>query len=155
MPVTNFWEQSFLEGMEGDEYYSGDGEHYQTPGYKISEARAVTLDYQGNVIITENDRGFIRKIQKEEVEALIVSAKPYRVKLYPNPAREELHLEIDSPLSDGGKISILNASGHVLRVLDMPGTEPTIDIHDFQSGIYFLHLEYASNAQTLRFVIEK
>jgi hypothetical protein len=54
----------FLDGREGDEYHSGDGQNYRTPGAKVSEVRAVTVDYQGNVLVTENDRGFIRKISR-------------------------------------------------------------------------------------------
>ena len=42
----------FLNGKEGDKYHSGDGENFQTPGYKVSEVRAVSVDYQGNVLIT-------------------------------------------------------------------------------------------------------
>lgn len=60
----------FLDGLEGDDYHSGDGDAYNTPGYKVSEVRAVTVDYQGNVLITENDRGFIRKIEKTAGNAI-------------------------------------------------------------------------------------
>ena len=42
--------------------HSGDGEDYRTPGFKVSEVRSVTLDGEGNIIITESDFGFIRKI---------------------------------------------------------------------------------------------
>ena len=42
--------------------HAGDGEHFKTPGLKVSEVRAVTMDKQGNILITENDAGFIRKI---------------------------------------------------------------------------------------------
>jgi serine/threonine-protein kinase len=41
---------------------SGDGEYFRTPGPKISEVRAVTMDKQGRIIITENDAGFVRTI---------------------------------------------------------------------------------------------
>ena len=34
----------------------------QTPGIKISEARAISVDRKGNIIITENDYGYIREI---------------------------------------------------------------------------------------------
>ena len=54
----------FLDGREGDEYHSGDGMHYRTEGYKVSEVRAVSIDYQGNVLVTENDCGYIRKVKK-------------------------------------------------------------------------------------------
>ncbi len=60
----------FLDGLEGDGHHSGDGENYRTPGFKISEARAVTVDYMGNVLVTENDRGFVRMIAKADAAVL-------------------------------------------------------------------------------------
>jgi hypothetical protein len=51
----------FLDGYTGDTH-SGDGEWFHTPGYKIGEARSVTMDNHGNIIICENDNGYIRFI---------------------------------------------------------------------------------------------
>lgn len=42
--------------------HSGDGEYFHTPGFKVSEVRSVTMDYQGNILITESDYGFVRRI---------------------------------------------------------------------------------------------
>lgn len=53
----------FLDGARGH-VHSGDGEHFRTPGEKISEARAVTVDIRGNVIITENDFGYVRMVER-------------------------------------------------------------------------------------------
>jgi hypothetical protein len=55
----------FLEGTGGA--HAGDGEHFRTPGSKVSEVRAVTLDAAGNVIVTEHDAGFIRKVWRRQV----------------------------------------------------------------------------------------
>ena len=52
----------FLDG--DDDAHSGDGEPYNTPGLKISEARAISVDPKGNVIVTENDCGYIRVVEK-------------------------------------------------------------------------------------------
>lgn len=41
-----------------------DGKPHDTPGYKISEPRAVYVDPEGNVIITENDGGYIRMVER-------------------------------------------------------------------------------------------
>jgi hypothetical protein len=57
----------FLNGKNGDDNHSGDGENYRTQGFKVSEVRSVTVDYRGNVLIVENDRGFVRKIAKADV----------------------------------------------------------------------------------------
>ena len=50
----------FVDGSPGA--HSGDGDYFRTPGFKLSEVRAVTMDKQGRIIITENDGGFIRTI---------------------------------------------------------------------------------------------
>lgn len=53
-----------LDGRS-DHSHSGDGQHFQAPGYKISEARSVSVDFSGNIIITENDYGYIRMISRD------------------------------------------------------------------------------------------
>ncbi len=50
----------FLDGKNG--FHSGDGQWFRSPGYKISQARSVTMDSRGNVIIVENDYGYVRQI---------------------------------------------------------------------------------------------
>ncbi len=52
----------FLDGRNDDQSHSGDGEHFRTPGYKISEARSISVDVAGNILVVENDLGFVRRI---------------------------------------------------------------------------------------------
>ena len=52
-----------LDGVS-DGTHAGDGEPWWTPGAKISEPRAVTMDHEGNILLTEHDGGFIRRIQR-------------------------------------------------------------------------------------------
>ncbi len=110
----------FLNGLEGDEYHTGDGEHFQTPGYKISEARAVTVDYHGNVLITENDRGFIRRIKKKDFNYLVKSPSnnsSMELKVYPSPFK--LTTTIKYTLVDPAFVSlkIYNSIGELIEVL--------------------------------------
>ena len=44
-------------------YHSGDGQWFYTPGYKVSEVRSVTMDAQGNILIVENDLGYVRRVE--------------------------------------------------------------------------------------------
>ncbi len=60
----------FINGKEGDQYHTGDGMNFRTSGYKLSEVRAITADYQGNLLITENDRGFIRRLNKATISVI-------------------------------------------------------------------------------------
>jgi sugar lactone lactonase YvrE len=50
----------FLDGSRGS--HGGDGEPFRSPGFKVSEVRAVTLDPFENVLVTENDAGFVRMV---------------------------------------------------------------------------------------------
>jgi len=54
----------FLDGKD-DHSHKGDGEHFQSKGNKVSEVRSVSIDHQGNIIICENDYGYIRKIRRK------------------------------------------------------------------------------------------
>ena len=51
-----------LNGAPG-RTHSGDGWFFYTPWPAISEGRSVTMDYQGNILITENDWGYVRRIR--------------------------------------------------------------------------------------------
>lgn len=52
--------------LRGDgQAHSGDGQNFRTPGDKVSEVRAVTVDYAGNILITENDFGYVRRINRK------------------------------------------------------------------------------------------
>lgn len=53
----------FVDG-DNDDTHAGDGQPFDAPGPKISEPRAVTMDPQGNVLITESDFGFIRRVER-------------------------------------------------------------------------------------------
>lgn len=53
----------FLNGWR-NETHAGDGTWFYNPAeFRVSECRAVTVDYDGNVLITENDMGYVRKVQ--------------------------------------------------------------------------------------------
>jgi hypothetical protein len=50
----------FVNGFDDD--HSGDGQWFYTPGYKFGQLRSVSMDNQGNLIIVENDIGYVRRI---------------------------------------------------------------------------------------------
>lgn len=57
----------FVDGNP-DASHVGDGEPFDAPGFKISEPRAVTVDNEGNVIITEHDNGYIRMVERIDAD---------------------------------------------------------------------------------------
>jgi hypothetical protein len=116
----------FLDGKEGDENHSGDGENFRTPGYKISEARAITMDYQGNILITENDAGFIRKISLKLSAIEDDIAQPAFI----------LHAAYPNPFNGSTMISYrLMQPGSVnLGIYDLLGRKMTTLVNEKQAG---------------------
>ncbi len=140
----------FLDGRKGDEYHSGDDEHFQSPGYKISEARGVSVDHYGNILITENDRGFIRKIARSETSSIVEkrSLKPdFQIRIYPNPFEDEVNFELNIPARTAIDIKILDITGALIGMIPERVYAPglvTITWNVFeggspmlQSGVYF------------------
>ena len=66
----------FLDG-KNDHTHKGDGEHFRTKGNKVSEVRSVSMDYFGNIIICENDYGYVRMIKRKP--NFIDPDKKYRI----------------------------------------------------------------------------
>lgn len=54
--------QVLVDGQYGGSH-SGDGEWFYSPGFKITEVRSVSMDGRGNILIVENDVGYVRKIE--------------------------------------------------------------------------------------------
>lgn len=53
----------FLNGSSSHTH-AGDGSWFYNPyEYRISQCRAVTMDYSGNILLTEHDSGYIRRIE--------------------------------------------------------------------------------------------
>jgi hypothetical protein len=45
-----------------DNTHAGDGQWFYAPGYKFGQLRSVSMDNQGNLLIVENDLGYVRRI---------------------------------------------------------------------------------------------
>jgi sugar lactone lactonase YvrE len=53
----------FLDGAK--DAHAGVGEEWSTPGKKVSEMRSVTIAPDGDVILVDDDRGFVRSVQRK------------------------------------------------------------------------------------------
>jgi hypothetical protein len=110
----------FLDGKEGDEYHSGDGEHFRTAGDKISEARSISVDYLGHFLIAENDRGFIRKIQKivdTKVDQSKKTVTDYRVSAFPNPFNSRITIQYEFEQEQHVVVEIYDILGNRISTL--------------------------------------
>ena len=66
----------------------------------------------------------------------------YDALIYPNPVKKELHIEYHEPNNTIKSISILNATGQLIRIYAFSQTtqQQTIQLDDLQSGIYFVKI---------------
>jgi len=62
----------FVSGAPRGNVRNGDGQHFSTPGDKIAEPRAVTLSPTGDLIITTNDNGYIRVVERFQTPQMTV-----------------------------------------------------------------------------------
>jgi hypothetical protein len=151
----------FLDGSEGDEYHSGDGENYRTPGLKISEARSVTVDYQGNILVTENDRGFIRKIQKKDVDALLNTSPNNQfveVHIYPNPFTLTTSIKYILANPSEIKVKIIKNTGQLVELLydkyQSAGEHYLIwKAQNMPAGLYFCEINSEKHSSIHRLII--
>jgi sugar lactone lactonase YvrE len=109
----------FLDGKQGDNNHSGDGEHFQSEGYKISEARSVSVDYEGNILITENDRGFIRKISRKTNTGVrrLKYANTKGIPAFPNPFYSDVMIKYSIEQENNIRIEIYDMLGHKVKSL--------------------------------------
>jgi hypothetical protein len=53
----------FVDGEK--DAHAGIGDAFDTPGKKVSEMRSVTLDSAGNVLIVDDDRGYVTRVERK------------------------------------------------------------------------------------------
>jgi len=154
----------FLDGREGDEYHSGDGEYFKTPGYKISEARGISMVYYGNILIIENDLGFIRRIAKTGFTSLPEYEAPENtitVFAYPNPLNKSTTIRYTLNKSEFITLKILDYSGKIIEILkDEYHNQGIYEIEWQRSdilpgGVYFISLEAGRLSQTQKLILIK
>jgi PKD repeat protein len=80
--------------------------------------------------------------------ASVLENELMQVSVYPNPVDNKLTIEAEKEV----KFTISDASGRIVYTSEVAVQKATIDVSEFQSGVYFVNLENNSNISTLRFI---
>ena len=77
-----------------------------------------------------------------------------RIKVYPNPATEQLSIDLE--LNDASvKFKIISLTGQVVENSDLTSGKNNVDVSSLNSGVYLLQLKGAGgNLETIRLVID-
>jgi hypothetical protein len=85
--------------------------------------------------------------------AMNASDVPYSLSLYPNPAHNELFIEIDGNEMEDVSIELIDVIGRVLLVAPFPGTQHRLDISVLPPGMYMLKvLQKEKITNSLKFI---
>ncbi len=74
-----------------------------------------------------------------------------KLSIYPNPATNQVRLE---NLPSGGKLSIYNPDGKIVYETAIALKSESINLENFASGIYFVHVDHNGTRRTEELVIE-
>ena len=96
-----------LSGAPRGNVRAGDGQRFSMPGDKIAEPRAVTLAPNGDIIITTNDTGYVRVIERFQTP-LFTGISPNRLQLKLTAGREH-RIETSADLIEWSTWHVLDA----------------------------------------------
>ncbi|MBI9053332.1 MAG: T9SS type A sorting domain-containing protein [Bacteroidales bacterium] len=75
-------------------------------------------------------------------------------KIFPNPAKDYVSIDIGSHADLDVKISIIDLSGRIIYTEDLKNTINTIDMSNYSSGIYFVKIETPQGSKKRKLILE-
>lgn len=88
----------------------------------------------GNIVISDQDGGFILVKQNESLSITTVEA-PNEVDMFPNPSLGIVSINKNSPI---GLIAVYNTTGQLVHETKSTATEIQLDLTHLQTGLYFV-----------------
>ncbi|MBK6447324.1 MAG: T9SS type A sorting domain-containing protein [Bacteroidetes bacterium] len=86
----------------------------------------------------------------------IAAASSLGMKLYPNPADDQIHLSYVSNENNASIVTVIDLTGHVVfnQVLDQTGStgELVLDLSNYSEGMYVVTLQNGKDVITQRFI---
>jgi len=76
------------------------------------------------------------------------------LKIYPNPVRDYLSIDIGDSNVSNIEISIIDLSGKIVYNKNYNNTVNTIDVSNYSSGLYFVEIKTSKGIQKLKLIIE-
>ncbi|MEO8111702.1 MAG: T9SS type A sorting domain-containing protein [Ginsengibacter sp.] len=109
-------------------------------------------NYSGNIFFRLKQIDFDGKFSYSTVTSIKIKHGLQQIQVYPNPATQQLTLQI-SPVQLGLKYHISNAAGQQVLSGKLSGLKTNIDIRKIESGTYFLQIE-DKGKETIKFLKE-
>ena len=97
------------------------------------------------------------RVYQLDVTSVAETAAPKPLRVYPNPAREQLHIELPALSEQSVTLRLLNAQGQLLRSEERLVAGPSMQLEELgnlPAGLYLLQLEAGGRRYFARFVRE-
>ncbi|MCK8481468.1 DUF7619 domain-containing protein [Psychroserpens algicola] len=142
-------EQDDAEGSQGYVYFRIKPKAGYAIGDIIPNTAAIYFDYNAPVITNRFDTEFV-------AESLSVSDTVFTTfDLYPNPAKDVVTIALNSNNSESVRLHIFDLQGKLILEENISEVNTyTIDVSDFQSGMYFVKLTTNTKTRVKKLVIE-
>ena len=139
--------------VDASVYYSIDGENYSEPFDDVIEDELII--HNGGTIyfaVTPYFQGmtgtYKLEIEIDRISTEDISEQTSSFSIYPNPANDIITIATEENIEE---ICIYTISG-VMIYNDTHFTNNTIDISDFNSGVYFVKIKTQNNVIDRRFI---
>nr|WP_319509319.1 T9SS type A sorting domain-containing protein [uncultured Draconibacterium sp.] len=140
--VGNLWNYEWKH-----EYlYSADGQIKQLHRYKHSSLKSTASDWE----LDTKDFYFYAG----EVTGIAISENilEQEIRIYPNPATEQLTLELGD--AENCRLQIVDVSGKVLKQILLQSNKTVIPLTQFEPGAYFFIIDNGKNRTTNKVVVQ-
>ena len=132
----------FLNGAAGA--HAGDGQYFYTPEPKIAQVRYVNVAPNGNILITENDGGFVRMINFTNKPPVLAEEPPDQTVIAGSVVKLAVSFSGSLPISFQWRKDGIDIPGATNSTFFLSNVQPVDD------GIYtlFLHNAYGTAITT-------
>lgn len=151
---TSMWpdEQVYIELKEGNELIFGEYARLSKNTFQENGHMKLNIYMNGGILddsnLTPEERQLINRIYPEEVVEIPTSME---VVLFPNPTKEDLQIEISSPLEDNFQMAIFSLDGQLLSqqngLLNTGKNQLELSTSQLTSGMYFLKISSSNGEQ--------
>jgi hypothetical protein len=105
------------------------------------------------IYIADNGNQKVKKMTGFMLDVPTNSMLDSSIKLYPNPAHDTVTIEVNASMVNA-EVSISDLTGKRLRTYNLSEIRKTLDVSDYERGIYFVTVTAESKSSTLKFIKE-
>ena len=141
----SLWQRSFSNYDSGVEEYLHDIKKTPDGGYVLCGAPHYAPNSQSWVVKTDS-LGIAPGMVTVGINELRIKSE--EVKIYPNPTKSKIFIEQNK----AEKITITNALGQTVYLLNNPSSKQEIDLSSYVSGIYYVKIQGSSEQRVFKII---